>query len=149
MFYNKLYTTGVTNSQVFACYYTDSPETSFFTLGGYDTTSTYYKGTIKWMAMEDHFFWQGPITGVSFDDTEYKVDEASLIFDTGTSLAYMPNKYFNKFISKVTDKVSSAFKYDGIYWGPCKPALYPTLGFLVSGKWIEIHPETYLIDVGA
>jgi cathepsin D len=98
--------------------------------------------------IDDNFFWQGKVSGVKIGKKGYRVKEANFIFDTGTSLNYMPAKYFPDFIDKLLDGIYH-FKYNGIYWGSCDTSLYPVAQFRVSGKWISVKPSTYVIDIGA
>ena len=95
LFYNVLYESGKITTDVFASYYADVDDQSFFTLGGYDTVGTYYEGDLKWIDVDDEFFWQGDVYGVKVgDDVLTRTKPWKLIFDTGTSLAYIPYGVF-------------------------------------------------------
>jgi len=56
---------------VFAVYMTNDPHQSFFQLGGYDTTNTYYDGKIKWLDVKDNFFWEATISGIAVGSSKY------------------------------------------------------------------------------
>lgn len=52
LFYEHMLSSGVISDKVFAVYYADTDDQSFFTLGGYDTTGTYYTGSISWIPVD-------------------------------------------------------------------------------------------------
>ena len=71
------------------------------------------------LAMQDHFFWLQYNFAVRFGDDsatdayKYERDNQigygySCIFDTGTTLAYVPSTLWEGFIDKLTEKASGA-----------------------------------------
>jgi hypothetical protein len=70
-------------------------------LGNYDRAGTYYKGSLKWFKVLDHFFWIVPAWGFkSRDETFFNGIQAAII-DSGTSLAYLPKKVLKKVMRQV------------------------------------------------
>jgi len=51
IFYVAMKTAGTITNQLFAIYYTDVPNQSFYEVGSYDTGNNFYTGTITWITV--------------------------------------------------------------------------------------------------
>lgn len=51
LFFEALYNSSTISSQIFSLYYADYPDQSFYTLGDYDTSYTYYNDDIIWIGV--------------------------------------------------------------------------------------------------
>jgi hypothetical protein len=118
---------------------------------------------LVWLPLEDHMFWLNHgATGVRFGEQVSTAgsDEADsgfnafnfdsnfqIIFDTGTSLIYMPKSLFSDFIERFLSitKVKTEIE-SGFYVTDCDPKSWPSVYLLVSNYWLEVSPEDYLVD---
>ena len=70
-----------------------------------------------------------------------------IVFDTGTSLIYLPKSLFADFmgqflaVSKVKTEMESGF-----YVTACSPSDWPSVYLQVSNYWLEVSPEHCLVD---
>jgi len=87
--------------KVFSFYMADDDEMSMMMFGGYDLQK--YARDIKnvaWIPMEDMYFWSCLISGYRIGkkptyengrSSEFSITPVFAVFDTGTSLTYLPS----------------------------------------------------------
>ena len=91
--------------------------------------------------IEDQAWWMNYIRGVSFNGVEYMLNEDLAITDVGTSCVYMPQLYYDTFMSYVLDGVSS---HDGYI--RCQDVTkLPKIELNFGNYWFEFNPEDYAI----
>jgi saccharopepsin len=94
-------------------------------------------------------YWMSTITGVGIGKKQYALSaEASIILDSGTSLAYMPKADGKKIIKKILKGTGFNFKLFGTYFVNCDTSKYSSFYILMDSYWIEIPPEAYVFDLG-
>lgn len=114
-------------------------------MGGYDETGEYYTGEIVWLECNHNYFWQAKVKAVRIHGDEYMVPSAPVIFDTGTSLMYIPTDTLKKIMTKHLDGISYYIS-DGYYYATCGLSKYKTISFLIGTYWIDIHPAQYVME---
>ncbi len=101
------------------------------------------------MDVEETFFWTVTCTAYKAAGVEVVLDDSvDVILDTGTSLAYMDKKNGKKVIKAMLKGITH-FKIFGSYYVDCDTTQYESVFFLLGGYWIEIPPETYVLDFGS
>jgi hypothetical protein len=93
---------------------TFNSSTSFVDFGGYDDANMANAADLIWVELDDSstFFWDHTATGVKFgDDEEYAIEETFAIFDTGTSMTYLPDSFGYKILAKILRRVQYYYYY--------------------------------------
>jgi len=71
----------------------------------------------------------------------------SVIFDSGTSLAYIPVSIAATVISELLSGVSNQY-YSGIYYVDCSTVgTMPSLFLTIENYWFEIPSSTYIVHL--
>lgn len=106
---------------------------------------------VAFIQFNEDFYWS--ITGDGFaigsTDKAYATpDELTTIFDTGASHIFIPNSLFDVYLNRVIKEAGGAKFHirNGQIYTDCRDT-FPTLYFLFDGYWLEVIPESYLVDV--
>ena len=96
---------------------------------------------VELSVVQDNAWWMNYLRGVSFDGVEYVLDKDLAITDTGTSCVYMPQEYYDDFMSHVLTGVSSHDNYIRCQDIDKLPKIELNLG----NYWFEMNPEDYTV----
>ena len=91
---------------IFAFYLTGVNETSYIDVGVIQSGSM--KDSSRYVEMDvidNSVWWMNYMRGVSFNGEEFIIEEDLAITDTGTSCIYMPDRYYETFMSHVLKDV--------------------------------------------
>eukprot|EP00351_Strombidinopsis_sp_SopsisLIS2011_P001789 CAMPEP_0116873802 /NCGR_PEP_ID=MMETSP0463-20121206/5095_1 /TAXON_ID=181622 /ORGANISM="Strombidinopsis sp, Strain SopsisLIS2011" /LENGTH=90 /DNA_ID=CAMNT_0004516473 /DNA_START=867 /DNA_END=1138 /DNA_ORIENTATION=+ len=72
----------------------------------------------------------------------------STIFDTGTTLAYVPGVIWDSFIATLLDNAPDAYteQSGGFYLTYCDITVWPSVWLWFDSAWLEMVPNDYLLD---
>lgn len=105
----------VVNDSTFSFYLTSdtSGTDSFIDLGGYVEENIRKGEKITWFTMMPNFYWvAASVTGVKFDSTAYKFNQAlAVIFDSGTSLTMVPGSIYDQFLQQIINRIPPWVEY--------------------------------------
>jgi len=111
-----------------------------------------------WLAMTTNLFWISKADGIRVgtsstfgngESAQYATPSVSpVIFDTGTSLAYLPASVGPDIISKILRGKRHTL-YSGIYLTTCDTSNFDSLFIHMGGYWLEIPPSTYIINLSS
>ena len=82
-----------------------------------------------------------------------ELETPHVIYDTGTSLTYLPQKEYDQFSAKLNAAGYCYQEYSDLYCD-CENAAYPTLNFMVGHHedgerhWVKMKPSDYLMYYG-
>lgn len=163
---SELHKDRVIDQAVFAIYLADDRRKSFAHFGGYDKkiveesikelqsrgidTSDAEEG-IYWVDINSDLHWQVRLSDAAIGDVRIRRSASDLIFDTGSSLCYMPSSDFRQFISEIRKNTNCAEHSDGLMYCDCDAqddARFPTLAFKVGGRvahWFYLKGRDYLL----
>ena len=113
----KMKETGLISREQISFYITTYNRQSFADLGSYDITNVRYEdpNQIVWLPMPkpNTLFWYSYIEGIMYESpdktrmskvgytSQIRIDPEPAIFDTGTSLIYIPQKYGDDFMYRL------------------------------------------------
>lgn len=124
-----------------------------------------------WLKSPPDYFWSSTVSGFrvgDFSNTKndfvspkaYKIDSYKAIFDTATSLIYVPQcidsfcciiivlAIANEFIQSVLGGMrSQLLKEYGMYMVTCDTKKFQKVSLYLGGYWVEINPESYVLNV--
>lgn len=125
-------------------------------IGGFTTTRFRAGATVDYFPLFPNFFWVMKIeafrvgTADTFADggvSAYKVPNSTkAVMDSGTSFIYAPKSVYSKFVNLVM-RDKSILQTQGYTLGPCDVSLYESIFFYVDGRYIEVTPAAYVLDV--
>jgi len=115
---------------------------------------------LVWINMIDgDYFWKGKITGFRIGENDdlpnndkanfYLRNPRDAIYDTGTSLLYLPQN-IDEIVAERLLRSVSVTQESGLTLVPCSPSTPYESFWLRTGDeyWMEIPPETYIMDIG-
>jgi len=114
-----------------------------------DVVSEHIKeGTsLIYIEMVDHFYWLSDKTmGIQFGEKAFKLgdNDFPIVFDTGTSVSYVPPSLWDAFTKQITDNLPLWSNYQfneakTILQVDCTEVKYfPTVSLQVQGYWLQI-----------
>jgi len=113
------------------------------------TYSSSPSGAVILTAMTD-FFWADKVDGYSVGDYKtnaFSTTSTKVIFDSGTSLAYIPSSIASSVITSLLMGVTNTY-YSGIYYIDCGVASTgKSLYLSIEGNWFEIPASTYVVKL--
>lgn len=110
---------------------------------------------LVWIDMHDHFYWlSNQAMGIKFDEKVFNFGDYDypIVFDTGTSVSYVPQSLFAGFLKQVTDSLPPWASYEMSEDGTLmrvdcsEKDYYPQIFIQVQGYWLEISAEDYLVQ---
>jgi hypothetical protein len=108
-----------------------------------------YDTTTRWITVQDTYFWTTSITGVKIGTSEYALAATEdIIFDTGTSIGYIPKKEGNAIMKKLLKGIKH-IKFGGRWYTSCDTSLFSSVYLLLGTYWIEISPTTFVMSHSA
>jgi hypothetical protein len=152
---NELKKDGVIDRAMFAMYLADDRRKSVAHFGGYDPKiveeslremkdrgidTSGSEGGIYWTAINSDVHWRVRLLDASVGDRSWRPSVSDLIFDTGTSLNYMPEADYMIFTDEVKKNTNCNYlSQDDLVYCDCdseEDKRFPTLAFRVgrSGK---------------
>lgn len=145
---------------LFSFYLDNINGTSYVDMGYQDTSSMSNSADLYYVPMQDNFFWLQFNYGIRFGssvDTTYKFESPdgdanwgyTTIFDTGTTLAYVPNELWDSFISTLIASAPNAYTEstsDGFVLTYCDITVWPSVWLWYESAWLEMIPNDYLLD---
>ena len=138
----QMYEQSIIEEPVFAFYLAGPYEDSYFDAGVIQESAM--KDPSKLIELDvinDNAWWMNYLRGVAFDGVEYMLDKDIAITDTGTSCVYMPQQYYDDFMSHVLSDVSSHDNYIR-----CQDiGKLPKIEFNFGNYWFEMNPEDYTV----
>lgn len=144
------------SSRFLTFFMSDLTDNSYCEIGGYTTTIFKQGSSIEWFPIEDHFFWMLNIEGFRIGTSDTFADGSTAawaspnttrgIMDTGTSFMYIPPTAYTKFVASLM-KGLDYLDTDGYLLGPCDPSVYKSIFFFVDGRYIEITPQSFVLNI--
>jgi len=132
---------------VFSLYYSNTPGLSKITLGGYDEEKNYYEDDLVWInAAHDSYYWESLVNAVKIGGKEFAIEDGRIIFDSGSSVLYLPEDPGKEIIKKLLHWTGLWFKFFGQYYIKCKENKHKDLAFLIEGYWIHVDPAGYILS---
>jgi hypothetical protein len=145
----------------------DQDHQSFVQIGDYDISFARNPKSLIWIDMIDSYFWSTESSGYrvgtsnTFENgfpSEFTTKPLPVIFDTGTSLSYLPAckiKFkYNLFIAigaSVISQITRGTRYakiNNLYYINCDRSKYQSLFILVQEEyWLELPPDTFILEV--
>ena len=164
---NELKKDGIIKEAVFAIYLTDTRGQSTMQFGGYDPEivldSMKENGKddasisdapdgIYWMSINSDVHWQVMIYDAKVGNITLKLTVDDVIFDTGSSLNYMPSKEYQTFYKEITrEHYCWTDKKDKLLYCSCNgqnddtfPSLSMHLGSRKSAHWFYLKGQDYI-----
>ena len=108
---------------------------------------------IYWMDINSKFYWQVRLYEAKVADSELSLSTKDVIFDTGSSLAFLPTKEYTAFINEVF-KTKDCFKHatDDMLYCICEESTdegWPTISMLMGSEksqhWFYLQGRDYLM----
>jgi hypothetical protein len=136
---------------------TDTTGTSFVDVGAYVTSNMKDGdvGNIAWLYMpSEHLFWYSNVQAIKigYNDrtpgtgfvSSWKLSaERAAIFDTGTSLVYIPLADADDFFYRLLSGRTYLYA-DGFFYVECSERdNYPDVQFLINNKWFVVSAHDY------
>ena len=109
---------------------------------------------IYWMSINSDYHWQVPLYNATIGEKPINITAKNIIFDTGSSLNYVPTAEFRQILNAILEVRDCDEKSDGFYYCPCdlKNNLlenYPTVAVQVGQKnlqhWFYLEARDYFI----
>jgi Eukaryotic aspartyl protease len=164
---DRLKETGEIDQKIFSLLMLNDKQQSMLEIGGYDSLNARDgENSIKWISLNDTFFWTTTIEGFRIGHSDlfsngapssFQTRPYYAIFDSGTSLAYLPSckyQFYDKFIliaigAQIISFILRGKKFTSsnfIFNVPCDKALYESLYLQTfEGYWLELHPDNYIL----
>lgn len=108
---------------------------------------------IHWMKQNSKYHWQARLFAAKLGEEEMKLTVPHVIFDTGTSLTYVPKVTYDYFIKQVSG-TGYCYQDGADLYCDCENSKYPTLSFMVGSHeegqrhWVKLEPSDYLMYYG-
>ena len=142
-----LYDAGHISENAFGTDYRFRNETSWITIGGYDTSVVTNPDYLHWIDIEGSFHWEVPLTWVAYGGRLIEMEAEIGILDTGTSLSYwqIPNNDWANLYNEMTQGMSSCSTYIGLPGCACDSIYdFSDLTFNFDGIDITMPVESYV-----
>lgn len=145
-------------------YITDTSGTSHCDFGAYDVSQIRNSDTslIKWVKMPiPHLFWYAGVKAIKFGRNErtkygfhaqikFTKEEGNYlpgIFDTGTSLIYVPSKVSTDFFYRLLKNVYYT-EQGSIYVVSCKDRhKFEDVFLMIDDHWLQIRHQDYVLEL--
>jgi len=155
LYVEGLYNSSMIDAKIIAVYLDGTEGTSLVQFGTYSTVLMRDSTNLVWMTVPTNLFWINKVDGIRVGttgkfanggDSQYATPKADpVIFDTGTSLVYLPATIGPDIISKLL-RGKRYTDYFGIYLTTCDTTKFDSLFIHIDGHWYEIPPSTYLVN---
>lgn len=162
LFVAKLKEAGLITREQASFFITEYNAQSFCDLGAYDPASIREGDASKilWLPQKPNvLFWYSAISGVLYDTPETKrmpglgytaqirFDAAPAIFDTGTSLIYVPESIGNDFMYRLTFGKKYIYT-NGLFQVHCdEKEEFKDVYLVIADKLFQVAAKDYVIDV--
>jgi len=166
LFVNAMYNQNLIDQRRFSFYVArhEQDRLSFIDFGQPQPQNMKNPDEIEYIKVLDDFFWSSYNQGVAIGTTDventfsyqslpeyenYVVDNSLYtIFDSGSSAINFSTLYFEDFIKKIYEYLGGGnYKIsNGVVQTQCYNG-FPSLFFMFSGKWIEVNPKDYVLDI--
>jgi len=106
---------------------------------------------LKYLQLEDHFFWLGKFAGVRFgeEDTHaYAFEEAvEVVYDSGSGMSLVPETMARGFFQKLVAD-HEFVQFMDVFLVNCSLEGWPNVYMLTGDNfWVEYSPEDYIMPV--
>lgn len=103
LFISALKTANLITDDKFSFFIATNPTASFVDIGKQDNSHMKNPANAKTINLSNNFFWLVTIPAVKVGTKEGKITEYNAIFDTGTSLMYIPAEAFDLIMGKLME----------------------------------------------
>ena len=143
----ELFEAGRLSEPTFAFYLAGNEETSYLDVGVIQSGSMRDPSKyVEFDVIDNSFWWMNYIRGVSFAGEEFIIEEDIAITDTGTTCVYMPDRYYDHFMSHVFKDIHKVETSLGDNYIRCRDVeKLPTVEFNLGYYWLQMLPEDYAI----
>lgn len=159
----KMKEAGLISREQVSFYITTFHEQSFCDLGAYDINNIRYDDPeqIVWLPMPkpNTLFWYSYIQGIIYEtpdrkrmsqsgySSHIKIDQMPAIFDTGTSLIYVPQSYGDDFMYRLLFG-KKYIQTNGMFQINCKEKnAFDDVYFVIDGKLFQVSHNDYVIEI--
>ena len=148
---DALYDSNMITEKTFSFYLADEDETSYVDFGPARSTGMSAPLKIKYLTLEENFFWLGQFGAVRFGAEEEQAyafeKDVKVVYDTGSSLTLVPKSIAKPFFRELLmDK--DFVMWDGAVIVGCETDMWDSV-YLLTGDnyWVEYRPEDYIMPV--
>lgn len=149
-FIDAMINSEVLTNSTFAFSLSNDEEQSYIDFGNIRDAAMSDPEDLKYLQLEDHFFWLGQWTGIRFgEDKEqaFKFAETDVVYDSGSSISMVPEHLAPAFFQKLlTDH--EYVQWEDVFLVGCDMEGWHSV-YLLTGDhyWVEYLPEDYIFPV--
>lgn len=151
-YYDYLAGTGAVPSNIFSLYISDTSDLSILQFGGSDIdVYSSDPGEAVTLNLDDSYYWtisvENYAIGATYNSGSVTTSNHKALFDSGTSLAYLPTSLAPSILSTVLEGTDYDY-YAGIYYVDCDNiGNMPSVFLNINSYWFEIPSQTYVVPL--
>lgn len=149
VFHDELFRNKEVPKNVFAFYLGKMDEESSLQLGTYSNSYMRNAAELTWLDLPYNYFWYSTADAFRVGNSSGKYfTEQPVIFDTGTTLSYIPSLLYTPFMDELT-KGRDVQQESGFYIAKCSDVnKFKSLHLYIDNLWFEFTPKYYMIELG-